>query len=68
MNPMEFTESVKTRLSTDSIVASFEVIREFAILNVGFIRVRAILTNGDILDSSEFVKSDSLEIASYRYQ
>ena len=68
MNPMEYTESVKARLSSDSIVARFEVAREFANLNEGFIRVRITLTNGDILDSSEFIKSESQEIVSYRHQ
>lgn len=69
MNPIEYVESVKERLSTDSIVVSFDVIREFANLDEGFIRVRASLTNGDILDFSEFVRqSDTLESVSYRYQ
>ena len=68
MNPIEYVESVKERLSTDSIVVSFEVIREFANLNEGFIRVRANLTNGDWLDFSEFIEqSDTLELVSYRY-
>lgn len=69
MNPIEYIESVKERLSTDSIVISFDVIREIASLEEGFIRVRANLTNGDILDFSEFVQwSDDLELISYRYQ
>lgn len=69
MNPIEYVESVKERLSTDSIVISFDVIREFASLEEGFVRVRANLTNGDILDFSEFVQQlDNLELVSYRYQ
>jgi|SRR3972149_10780752 len=69
MNPIEYVESVKERLSTDSIVISFDVIREFANLDEGFVRVRASLTNGNILDFSEFVRqSDTLELISYRYQ
>jgi hypothetical protein len=69
MNPIEYVELVKERLSTDSIVVSFDVIREFANLSEGFIRVRANLTNGDVLDLSEFVKqADKLETLSYRYQ
>ena len=69
MNPIDYVESVKERLSTDSIILSFDVIREFANLYEGFIRVRANLTNGDILDFSEFVKQeDELEVVSYRYQ
>jgi hypothetical protein len=69
MNPIEYVESVKERLSTDSIVISFDVIREFASLEEGFIRARANLTNGDILDFSEFVQwLDDLELISYRYQ
>ena len=68
MNPIEYVESVKERLSTDSIVIRFDVIREFASLEEGFIRVRANLTNGDILDFSEFVQwLDDLELTSYRY-
>lgn len=35
MNPIEYVESVKERLSTDSIVLRFEVLREFANLNEG---------------------------------
>jgi hypothetical protein len=69
MNPIEYIESVKERLSTDSIVVSFDIIREFANLNEGFIRARASLTNGDILDFSELVKqANDLECVSYRYQ
>ena len=69
MNPIDYVESVKERLSTDSIVISFDIIREFANLNEGFIRARANLTNGDILDLSEFVKqATGLELTSYRYQ
>jgi len=69
MNPIEYVESVKERLSTDSIVVSFDVIRGFANLSEGFIRVRANLTNDDVLDFSEFVKqADELETVSYRYQ
>lgn len=69
MNPIDYVESVKARLSTDSIVISFDVIREFSNLNEGFIRVRANLTNGDILDFSEFVKrANDLELVNYRYQ
>jgi hypothetical protein len=69
MNPIDYIASVKERLSTDAIVLSFDVIREFANLYEGFIRVRANLTNGDILDLSEFVKQeDELEAVSYRFQ
>ena len=69
MNPIDYVESVKERLSTDSIILSFDVIKEFANLYEGFIRVRANLINGDILDFSEFVKqANDLEIVSYRYQ
>lgn len=69
MNPIDYVESVKERLSTDSIILSFDVIKEFANLYEGFIRVRANLINSDILDFSEFVKQeDELEVVSYRYQ
>jgi len=69
MNPVDYVESVKERLATDSFVVSFEIIREFANLNEGFLRVRATLTNDDILDLSEFVKQETeLEVISYRYQ
>ncbi len=69
MNPIDYVESVKERLSTDSVVISFDIIREFSNLNEGFIRARTNLTNGDILDFSEFVKqANDLELVSYRYQ
>ncbi|MFZ5821296.1 MAG: toxin-antitoxin system TumE family protein [Chloroflexota bacterium] len=62
-------ESVKGRLSTDPVVFKFEILREFTNLHEGFIRVRAILTNGHTLDLSEFIKQEAeLEIVSYRYQ
>jgi hypothetical protein len=41
MNPFEYIESVKERLSTDSIVLGFDISREFSNLNEAFIRVRA---------------------------
>lgn len=69
MNPIEYVESVKERLSTDFIVINFDVIREFANLDEGYIRVRANLTNDDILDFSELIKqANDLELVSYRYQ
>jgi hypothetical protein len=49
MNPIDYIELVKERLSTDSIIVSFEITREFSNLNEGFIRVRANLSNRDIL-------------------
>ena len=69
MNPIDYIELVKERLSTDSIIVSFEITREFSNLNEGFIRVRANLSNGDILEFSELVQQETrLEIISYRYQ
>lgn len=69
MNPIEYLESVKERLATDPIIVRFDVVREFANLDEGFIRVRANLVNGDWLDFSELVRlSDTLEIINYRYQ
>jgi hypothetical protein len=69
MNPIDYVESIKERLATDSIITSFDIIREFSNLNEAFIRVRATLTNGDILDLSEFIQQETgLEIVSYRYQ
>lgn len=69
MNPVDYVESVKERLSTDSIILKYEVLNEFANLNEGYIRVRANLTNGDWLDFSEFViQTDTLELITYRHQ
>ncbi len=69
MNPIEYVESVKERLSTDSIVTRFDITREFLNLDEGFIRARVNLINGDWLDFSELVRlSDTLELISYRYQ
>lgn len=69
MNPIEYVESVKERLSTDSIVTRFEITREFSNLDEGFIRARVNLINGDWLDFSELVRlSDTLELINYRYQ
>jgi hypothetical protein len=69
LNPIDYIESVKERHSTDSIVVSFVIIREFSNLNEGFIRARANLTNGDILDFSELTtQANDPELISYRYQ
>ena len=69
MNPIEYVESVKERLSTDSIVTRFDITREFSNLDEGFIRARVNLINGDWLDFSELVRlSDTLELINYRYQ
>jgi hypothetical protein len=69
MNPFEYIESVKERLSTDSIVLGFDISREFSNLNEAFIRVRANLINGDVLDFSELIEQETgLEIISYRFQ
>lgn len=69
MNPIEYVESVKEHLSTDSIVTRFDITREFSNQDEGFIRARVNLINGDWLDFSELVRlSDTLELISYRYQ
>jgi hypothetical protein len=68
MNPIDDDDPVKESFSTRSIVLGFKIIREFPNLNEGFIRVRINLTDGDILDFSEFVmQGNDLDLISYRY-
>jgi hypothetical protein len=57
-------------LLTSPAIRSFTIVRERAILNQGYFRVRAVLSNGDFLELVEFFSiKDQIRITeSYRYQ
>ena len=65
-----YLEAVKTRLLTDAIVDSFQIVRERATLSDGHLRVRVTLSNGSRFEFSEYVQfsaSGAIKVVTYSY-
>ncbi|MDI9546619.1 MAG: DUF6516 family protein [Chloroflexota bacterium] len=70
MSPAEYLDLVKERLLTDPIVARFQIRRERTTVVDGHIRVRAILSDGSLLEFSEYVQRTqhgSMQVIVYSY-
>ncbi len=71
MKPSEYLASIKERLLSDPVVASFRVIKERVTLNDGHLRARLILANGSQLEFSEYFQvasSGETTVVTYSYQ
>lgn len=70
MNAVEYIESVRNRLQTDSIVLWFDTLAERANENEGYFRARVYLHDGSVMDFSEYViptENEAIALVSYRY-
>jgi hypothetical protein len=66
----EYLTSIKERLTTESAVLSFHVIRERATLSDGHLRARLTLADGSQLEFSEYIQRSpegQISVVTYSY-
>jgi hypothetical protein len=70
MTPTEYITNIKAGLVASDLVASFEMVEEWAQSDCGYVRIRMRLTNGDFLEVAEYfvVSSETCFTERYRYQ
>lgn len=68
--PNEYLAAIELSLITSPALAEYSVVRSWADVNDGYIRIRATLANGDFLEAAEyFVQQQSgFETVDYRHQ
>jgi len=70
MSPAEYLDSVKERLLTDPIVAGFHIRRERVTVSDGHFRVRVSISDGTLLEFSEYVErtqEGGIQVPVYSY-
>ena len=70
MTPHDYLDTIKERLVTDELVSSFHVIRERATTTDGHLRVRSTLSDGSMLEFSEYIQltpDDEVDVVTYSY-
>ena len=70
MTIAEYLESVKALLLTSQIITSFQIIRERQSLVDAHLRVRLILSDGSLLEFSEYVQhlpDNAITVVTYSY-
>jgi hypothetical protein len=65
----EYQRDVKARLIADPLVLQFDIRRERQTRSDGHMRVRMTLSNGDLLEFSEYVQQigERVEVVTYSY-
>ena len=56
MTIVAYRDAIKTRLMTDPVVATFQVVRERSTGSDGYVRVRATLSDNSKLEFAEYVQ------------
>ena len=70
MTVIEYLDAIKERLTTDSLVAGFSIVRERTTLVDGYLRARLTLSDGSFLEFSEYVQrspDDQINVVTYSY-
>lgn len=70
MKPIDYLESVRKFLLTDSRVIKHQIIREYEDVGKSYIRARLTLANESFLEFSEYIEQDSgdeIKITKYSY-
>jgi len=70
MKPVNYLESVKDRLGSDSFLSGFRIIREYSNPETAHIRARIIISNGSYLEFYEYIEQvgkGELQIKTYSY-
>jgi hypothetical protein len=69
-DPVAYLREIELALISSSVIASYEVLRSWANTDDGYIRIRAILSNGDFLEAAEYfaIQSGFIHTIDYRYQ
>lgn len=70
MTPLDYLERVLLELTTHALISEFDLIESWLRADSGYIRIRATLTNGDLLELAEYFTfaDDELQTTRYRYQ
>lgn len=68
MTPVEYINAILAELAANGLVASFDVIEQWAEPDRGYIRVRAWLANGDFLELAEYFVEAHGECVTRRYR
>lgn len=68
MTPAEYLASVFSELTTNHLIASFDVVEQWLEPDRGYIRVRAWLANGDFLELAEYFVEAGRECIPIRYR
>jgi hypothetical protein len=70
MNPQEYLASVKDLLKSNSLIAKYQVVREYEGANESYIRARMTLTDGSLLEFAEYIEPDgeNHKITDYSFQ
>ena len=70
MDVIEYFDAVKERLTTSPAVASFAITREHITLIDGHLRARVSVSNGSLLEFSEYVQRSpdgQIDVVTYSY-
>jgi hypothetical protein len=70
MDPIEYIESVKRFLLTDSRIVGHRILKEYANMRKGYIRARLTLSDSSLLEIAEYVELapvDELKLIRYSY-
>lgn len=59
MNPVDYLESVRNFLLTDSRINSHQIMREYQDVEKSYVRARLTLTDGSFLEFSEYIEQAS---------
>jgi hypothetical protein len=65
-----YFEAIKLKLVTSRVVADYQIVRERTTTTDGYLRIRAILHNGDFLEAAEYFERtpEGIRTVDYRYQ
>jgi predicted AlkP superfamily phosphohydrolase/phosphomutase len=70
MNSMDYLESVRNFLLTDSRINGHQILREYEDVEKSYIRARLTLTDESVLEISEYIEQDTkneITIIAYSY-
>ena len=70
MNPIDYLESVRKLLLTDSRITGHQIVREFEDEEKSYIRARLTLADESFLEFSEYIEQvsgDEIKITAYSY-
>lgn len=70
VTPADYVLQIKVHLLVSPVVASFTIVHEKVWPDRGYIRIRCVLTNGDLLEVAEYFvrQKDRCRTERYRYQ
>ncbi len=66
----QYFNDILARLSSSAVVASFRIVRRGIRDRDGHLRVRCVLTNGDLLELSEYIvlSKEDIQLVDYSFQ